>query len=94
MTRHNLAAATHLIVGDDSGLADPQRWVTRQLKTGRFRGFKIGRQWFMTSEDVAAAQLSLYPHPDGESKPETAGTGSRVVDGLSAGARRRLRSAS
>lgn len=36
-------------------LADPERWLTRQIRTGRIRARKIGRQWFMTDSDIAYA---------------------------------------
>lgn len=36
-------------------MADPQRWLTRQILTGRIRARKIGRQWRMTDDDIAYA---------------------------------------
>jgi hypothetical protein len=53
--RYPLPVATQMILGDNHGLADPERWVAKQLRAGRFRGQKIGRQWFMRGEDIEAA---------------------------------------
>ncbi|ODR07298.1 hypothetical protein BHQ21_09600 [Mycobacterium sherrisii] len=44
--RLTLAEATQRLLGDNHGLKDPERWVAKQLRTGRFRGQKIGRNWF------------------------------------------------
>lgn len=35
--------------------APSQRWVVEQLRSGRFPGRKIGRNWRLTEEDVVAA---------------------------------------
>ena len=36
-------------------LACTTRWLTEQIRSGRFRARKIGRHWRMTDSDVAAA---------------------------------------
>jgi hypothetical protein len=69
--RYTLEQATRVIVGDDSGLADPQLWMMRQLRKGRFHGFKIGRNWFMTQADVEAAIDSLRNGTKAASNPVT-----------------------
>ena len=94
MSRHNISVAAQLICGDDSGLTDPRGWVMRQIRRGKFRACKIGRNWFMTDADIDAAKESLYAVARTEPQTPAAKPVSSVVDGLSAGARRRLRSAS
>lgn len=61
--RYPLPEATRLILGDNHGLKDPERWVAKQLRTGRFRGQKIGRNWFMRAVDIEAAEAALTPEP-------------------------------
>jgi hypothetical protein len=91
--RYTLEQATRVIVGDDSGLADPQLWMMRQLRKGRFHGFKIGRNWFMTQADVEAAIDSLRNGTKAASNPVTDPVADpRIIDGLSERAKRRLRS--
>jgi predicted GIY-YIG superfamily endonuclease len=91
--RYTLEQATELICGDDSGLADPQLWMMRQLRKGRFHGFKIGRNWFMPQADVEAAIDSLRNGTKAASKPATDPVADpRIIDGLSERAKRRLRS--
>jgi len=59
---HSLADATELIG------APSCRWVTDQIRSGRFPARKIGRAWRMTDQDVAdaleACGNSLRPQPD------------------------------
>jgi excisionase family DNA binding protein len=35
--------------------APSERWLVEQLRAGRFRGRKVGRQWRMTEQDVLDA---------------------------------------
>lgn len=87
--KHPLPEATRRICGDDSGLKDPERWVMRQLRSGRFRGQKVGRRWFMSDQDIAAAEEALYPAPKVEpAEPDELVS---VVAGLSTRSRRRLK---
>jgi hypothetical protein len=86
--RYTLAQATRIIVGDDSGLGDPERWVVRQLRSGRFPGLKIGRNWFMTDADIEAAQATLRNDPKPRPEPEPQPVG--ILGGLSERAARRL----
>lgn len=91
MKRHTLAQATRIICGDDSGLSDPEGWVVRKLRAGRFGGLKIGRNWFMTDADVEAAQAALRNDPQPRPEPEPASQPVGILDGLSERASRRLR---
>jgi hypothetical protein len=88
---YNPAQAAHLILPANHGLTDPERWIRRQLRTGRFSGQRIGRTWFMNDADVSAARAALRqprkPEPKTEPAPEHP---IPVIDGLSARGRRRL----
>lgn len=54
MTTYSLdAVAAELGLTD--AMADPVRWLTRQIATGRIRARKIGRQWRMTRADIDGA---------------------------------------
>jgi hypothetical protein len=90
MKRYTLAQATRIICDDNSGLADPQRWVVRQLRSGRFPGLKIGRNWFMTDADIEAAQDTLRNDPRPILAPESAPEPVGIISGLSERAARRL----
>ncbi len=32
--------------------ANPEQWLVREIKKGRFRARRIGRQWAMTAADI------------------------------------------
>jgi hypothetical protein len=34
---------------------DPERFLSRQIKAGRIRAYKVGRYWLMTDADIEAA---------------------------------------
>ena len=36
-------------------MRDPERWLAKQIKSGRVTARKIGRQWLFTAEDEVAA---------------------------------------
>lgn len=36
-------------------MKDPERWLTRQITSGRILARKIGRHWMMTDADIAYA---------------------------------------
>jgi hypothetical protein len=36
-------------------MRDPQHWVVRQLRSGKFCGLNVGRKWFMTDAGIEAA---------------------------------------
>jgi hypothetical protein len=92
MTRHTLAQATRIICGDNSGLADPQRWVAQRLRRGTFQGIRINRNWLMTDADIDAAIASLRNDkpkplpvaPDPVPAPITAGLSARSARRLTA----------
>lgn len=89
MNKYPLAEAARRIVPPDSGITRPERWVVTRLLDGRFRGQKIGRQWYMTEADIEAAEQSLYPKP--KPKPEvTEAQPMSIADALSPRSRRRL----
>jgi len=44
-------------------MKDPERWLTRQLRSGRFHGTKVGRHWRMSDRDIEAALEVLSPNP-------------------------------
>lgn len=37
------------------------RWLIEQLRAGRFQGYKVGRHWRMTEDDVLAAVEACRP---------------------------------
>jgi hypothetical protein len=44
-------------------MKDPERWLVRQLRRGRFHGTKIGRHWRMSDRDIEAALEVLSSGP-------------------------------
>lgn len=90
MKRHTLAQATRIICGEDSGLSDPQGFILRKLRAGRFPGLKIGRNWFMTDADIEAALSALRNDPKPLPAPEPEQPAG-IISGLSERAARRLR---
>ena len=92
MKRHTLAQATRVIVGDDSGLADPQGFVLRKLRAGRFGGLKVGRNWFMTDADIESAVSALRNDPAPQPAPEPELQPVGIISGLSERAARRINS--
>lgn len=87
MKKYSLAEVARRIVPPGSGISNPERWVAVRLRDGRFRGQKIGRQWFMTDADIEAAEQSLYPTANVEVPASQAMS---LIDHLSARSRRRL----
>ncbi|WP_125078304.1 helix-turn-helix domain-containing protein [Mycobacterium sp. P7213] len=49
--------------------APSQRWVIEQLRSGRFPGRKIGRNWRLTEEDVIAALEVCRFNPSDPGEP-------------------------
>ncbi len=45
----------HAIADAADVIGCSERWLTEQLRSGRFPGRKVGRQWRMTDEDVRDA---------------------------------------
>lgn len=52
MTLHTLSAVAQRwdLQADHK---DPERWLAAQIKSGRFRGRKVGRSWRMRDDDIA-----------------------------------------
>jgi hypothetical protein len=50
MKLHALADVAPQLPDD---LAAPERWLTKQILSGRIRARKIGRRWYMTDDDIA-----------------------------------------
>ena len=50
-----MSFATYSLDDVAHSLACTTRWLTEQIRSGRFRARKIGRHWRMTDSDVAAA---------------------------------------
>lgn len=49
------------LVGDS--MRDGERWVVRQIRSGRFRARKVGRTWRFTQQDFEHALDALANHP-------------------------------
>ncbi len=64
MTTFSLEQSAALICGaDDNGDPLPGKvdWCVRRLRRGEFSGYKAGRQWRMTQNDIDAAIETLRP---------------------------------
>lgn len=59
MRTFSLAEAATQIRGCDDKAS--REWVVRRLRLGTFSGYKAGRQWRMTEDDIAAAIEALRP---------------------------------
>jgi hypothetical protein len=72
---------------------DGVRWLSRRLNSGEISGYKVGRVWRMTDEDVAAF-VAGRRNPTkttadvAVSQPATPAVS--ILDGLSARSRRRV----
>lgn len=51
-----------MLCGDS--MARPERWLTRQIATGRFTARRVGRHWRMTQADVDAALDIMANRPN------------------------------
>lgn len=58
-TTYSLAEATEIIRG--SATKADLEWVSRRLCAGTLQGYKPGRHWRMTPEQLAANIASLAP---------------------------------
>ncbi len=71
------------ILGADKVMKEPERYLIRQIKSGKIRARKVGRHWVMTEADVEFALEVFGNTVKAETPP--------AVNGLSSGsARRRL----
>ena len=89
--KHPLREITKRIIPPDSGIRRPERWVTERLLDGRFRGQKIGREWYMSDADIQAAEEFLYRSSRRAEAAPTVEPAVSIVEGLSARSRRRVR---
>jgi hypothetical protein len=45
-------------------MKNPQLWLVRRLRRGEIQGYKVGRYWRMTAQDVDALVASLRNVPN------------------------------
>lgn len=89
-----LVVAAERICGPDSGLADPVRWVARQIKRGRFGARRIGRSYRMTQGQIEAA-IALCENRVAAVEPSSVEpVGDGFAASLTPAAQKRLRSVS
>lgn len=69
-------------------------WLHRRIKSGEIPGYRVGRTYRMTDEHInqwmTAPQRNTTPAPGGVAVPTPAAPPVSIIDGLSAGSRRRL----
>ena len=58
-----MSFATYSLDDVAHSLACTTRWLTEQIRSGRFRARKIGRQWRTTDSDVATALDACAQRP-------------------------------
>jgi hypothetical protein len=71
---------------------DSERWLRRRLNRGEISGYRVGREWMMTEADVEAFIAQRRNTQEAPAAAPQVATS--IVDGLSARARQRLRTAS
>ena len=76
---------THSIAEVAASMGASPRWVTEQIRSGRFRARKIGRAWRMTDSDVAAALEDCANH-----RPRPCAEVATIPTGLTRRSRRRV----
>lgn len=56
-------STVQLCGGDNDGNPLPHKvqWLAKQLRAGKLPGYKAGREWRLTEDDIAAAIESLRP---------------------------------
>ena len=69
MKTYGVDEAIEQILGSESGLKDPHRWVIRQIRIGKFQAYKIGNRYRMTQAQIDAALQTLRYSP-GWNKPK------------------------
>ena len=83
MKTYSTAEVAEYLVGDS--LKEPERWLLRQIRSGRVTARKIGRGWRMTEEDVAQALASFVnglpvaPQPVTVGRPSAASMRRRIA---------------
>ena len=55
-------------------MREPERYLVRQIKSGKIRARKVGRTWMMTADDVDFA-LEQFANPAPRAKAEPAPAG-------------------
>jgi hypothetical protein len=83
---HSLEESAGIILGTDDGgnpLPGKTDWLVRRLRRGELPGYKAGRQWRMTDDDIAVAIDRMRPK---SALPELPS-----ASGLTPTSRRRLR---
>lgn len=101
MKTYSLSEVAAFLCGDS--MKSPERWISKQIKSGRFTAIRVGRQWRMTEENLAynlavmANAITAKPAAAApvESGPAELDVPRTVPNGLSArSARRRVQVAS
>lgn len=59
---YSLAEVTGMVLPPD--LNDPEGWLARYLRAGKIGGYKVGRTWRMTHQDVEDLITSNRTRPD------------------------------
>jgi hypothetical protein len=59
-TTYSLAEVAEMVLPD---MTDGVRWLSRRLSRGELSGYRIGRSWRMTCEDVADLIERHRNHP-------------------------------
>jgi hypothetical protein len=100
-TKRNPPARLHTLgeVSERMDLArlykDPERFLTRQIKAGRVRAYKIGRNWMIADADIEAAidatATAQIPQPEPTPAPEPTPTPAPVPHGMPTAASMRRR---
>jgi len=75
----SVAEVAAALAGDS--MRDPQRWLTRQITSGRFTARKVGRSWRMTQADVDHA-LAVMANADRPARTEPAPAGQPSVGSM------------
>ena len=93
ITLHPLADIAQRMPAD---LVAPERWLTKQIRSGRIRARKIGRRWYMTDADVAFAlevfaNIPAHPAPPAPGIDVSSVAPARSTQPSAASMRRRLK---
>lgn len=66
----SLAEVAAMVLPPD--LKEPEGWLARHLRAGKIRGYKVGRAWRMTEDDIAdliERHRNRADEPDPEPRP-------------------------
>lgn len=67
MKTYSLTEVATMLCGDS--MTRPERWLTRQIVSGRFTARRVGRQWRMTQADIDAALEVMASQPAATAAP-------------------------